>query len=283
MEEHKKHYSVQMMCDVLAVPRSTYYHSLQKTVSTRERENHVITKKIIQIHQESKERYGAPKIHRTLLKSGLSVSLKRVQRLMTKAKIRSITKKKYRPYSSREKVMERKNLLDRDFSTTTINEKWVADITYIHTVRDGWCYLASVMDLHSKKIVGYSFSRSMTTDLVMTALENAYSIQKPAKGLLLHTDLGSQYTSTEFMQYVQTRGIFQSFSQKGCPYDNACIESFHAILKKEEVNHVQYPDYNTAKLSMFQFIEGWYNRKRIHSSLDYNTPKTVEDQIKQSA
>jgi transposase InsO family protein len=148
---------------------------------------------------------------------------------MTKAKIRSITKKKYRPYSSREKVMERKNLLDRDFSTTTINEKWVADITYIHTVRDGWCYLASVMDLHSKKIVGYSFSRSMTTDLVMNALENAYSIQKPAKGLLLHTDLGSQYTSTEFMQYVQTRGIFQSFSQKGCPYDNACIESFHAF------------------------------------------------------
>ena len=179
--------------------------------------------------------------------------------------------------------MERKNLLDRDFSTTTINEKWVADITYIHTVRDGWCYLASVMDLHSKKIVGYSFSRSMTTDLVMNALENAYSIQKPAKGLLLHTDLGSQYTSTEFMQYVQTRGIFQSFSQKGCPYDNACIESFHAILKKEEVNHVQYPDYNTAKLSMFPFIEGWYNRKRIHSSLDYNTPQTVEDQIKQSA
>lgn len=179
--------------------------------------------------------------------------------------------------------MERKNLLNRDFSTTTINEKWVADITYIHTVRDGWCYLASVMDLHSKKIVGFSFSRSMTTDLVMTALGNAYFTQKPAKGLLLHTDLGSQYTSSVFMQYVQSRGIIQSFSQKGCPYDNDCIESFHAILKKEEVNHVQYQDYQTAKLAMFQFIEGWYNRKRIHSSLDYNTPQTVEDQRKQSA
>jgi putative transposase len=272
-----------MMCDVLAVPRSTYYHSLHKTESNRERENQGLTKKIIQIHQESKERYGAPKIHQTLLKGGYSVSLKRVQRLMTKAEIRSITKKKYRPHSSREKVLERKNLLERDFSTTTINEKWVADITYIHTLRDGWCYLASVMDLHSKKIVGYSFSRSMTTDLVMKALGKAYSIQKPAKGLLLHTDLGSQYTSSAFTEYIQSHGIIQSFSQKGCPYDNACIESFHAILKKEEVNHAQYLDYHSAKLAMFQFIEGWYNRKRIHSSLGYQTPQSIEDQIKQSA
>ncbi|MDQ0242565.1 transposase InsO family protein [Bacillus fengqiuensis] len=268
---------------MLAVPRSTYYHSLHKTESNRERENRELTKKIIQIHQESKERYGAPKIRQTLLSDGLSLSLKRAQRLMTKAEIRSIIKKKYRPHSSRETVKERDNLLKRDFSTTTINEKWVADITYIHTLRDGWCYLASVMDLHSKKMVGYSFSRSMTTDLVMKALENAYYAQKPAKGLLLHTDLGSQYTSSEFTQYVQVHGIIQSFSQKGCPYDNACIESFHAILKKEEVNHVQYLDYHSAKLAMFQFIEGWYNRKRIHSSLGYKTPQSVEDHIKQSA
>jgi putative transposase len=254
------------MCDVLAVPRSTYYHSLHKTDSNRERENQELTKKIIQIHQENKERYGAPKIHQTLLKDGYSVSLKRVQRLMTKAEIRSITKKKYRPHSSRENVLERKNLLKRDFSTTTINEKWGADITYIYTLRDGWCYLASVMDLHSKKMVGYSFSRTMTTDLVIKVLGNAYSVQKPAKGLLLHTDLGSQYTSSAFTEYIQ------SFSKKGCPYDNACIESFHAILKKEEVNHVQYLDYHSAKLAMFQFIEGWYNRKRIHSSLGYQTP-----------
>jgi putative transposase len=139
------------------------------------------------------------------------------------------------------------------------------------------------MDLHAKKIVGYSFSRSMTTDLVMKALGNAYSIQKPAKGLLLHTDLGSQYTSYEFIQYVQSYGIIQSFSQKGCPYDNTCIESFHAILKKEEVNHVQYLDYHSAKLAIFQFIEGWYNRKRIHSSLGYKTPQSIENQITQSA
>ncbi len=265
------------------MPRSTYYQSLRKTESPRERKNKKLTKKIRQIHLDSNERYGAPKIHLSLINDGFKVSLKRVQRLMKKADIRSITKKKYRPYPSKEKVIQLGNLLKRDFSTQTINEKWVTDITYIHTLKDGWCYLASVLDLHSKKIVGYSFSRSMTTNLVIKAVENAYHTQKPAKGLLLHSDLGSQYTSCEFMNFVQSLGMVQSFSQKGCPYDNACIESFHAILKKEEVNHIQYADYTSAKLAMFQFIESWYNRKRIHSSLGYQTPQMIENQIKQSA
>lgn len=175
------------------------------------------------------------------------------------------------------------NLLKRDFSTQTINEKWVADITYIPTVKDGWCYLASVLDLHSKKIVGYSFSRSMTSELVIEAFQNAYTNQKPRKGLLLHTDLGSQYTSSEFTQHVHKYQMEQSFSQKGCPYDNACIESFHAILKKEEVYHTQYLDYSAAKVAMFQFIEGWYNRNRIHSSLGYQTSQAIEDQIRKTA
>ncbi|OEF96893.1 integrase, partial [Vulcanibacillus modesticaldus] len=248
------------MCKVLGVPRSSYYHSLNKTQSKRERENQELTEKIKQIHKDSKERYGAPKIHHILLTENYHVSLKRVQRLMKKAGIRSITKKKYRPYQSKEKIVEHENLLDRDFSTTNINQKWVADITYINTLKDGWCYLASVMDLHSKKIVGYSFSRSMTTELVIKALENAINNQKPSKELILHTDLGSQYTSSEFTGYVQSRKIIQSFSRKGNPYDNACIESFHAILKKEEVNHVQYLDYYSAKIAIFQYIEGWYNR-----------------------
>lgn len=148
------------------------------------------------------------------------ISVKRVQRLMRKAKIRSIVKKKYRPYPSKEKVVERENLINRDFSTKTINEKWVADITYIHTLRDGWCYLASVMDLHTQKVVGYSFSRSMTTELVIQALANACDTQRPKNGLILHTDLGTQYTSDEFEKYVKSKGIKQSFSHKGCPYDN---------------------------------------------------------------
>ena len=202
---------------------------------------------------------------------------------MSKAGIRSIIKQKYRPYSSKCKVEARDNLLNRDFSTPTINEKWVADITYIHTLRDGWCYLASVLDLHSKKIIGYSFSRSMTTDLLIHALDNAYESQKPEDGLIIHTDLGSQYTSEEFYKYCSIKRHEASFSQKGCPYDNACIESFHAILKKEEVHHVRYLDYKSAKIALFQYIEGWYNRKRIHSSLGYQTPQEVEDSIRHVA
>ncbi|HSH25554.1 MAG TPA: IS3 family transposase [Massilibacterium sp.] len=277
IDQQKEIHPVQTMCDVLDVPRSTYYKSLNKTISNRDRENKELTERIIQIHNGSNKRYGAPKIHHLLVEEGYHVSIKRVQRLMKKANIRSITVKKFRPTQSKEKIIERENILDRDFSTETINEKWVGDITYIHTLRDGWCYLASVMDLHTKKIVGYSFSKTMTTELIIHALENAYQTQKPDKGLIFHSDLGTQYTSDTFAETIKAFNMTHSFSYKGSPYDNACIESFHAILKKEEVNHVQYFDYTSAKLALFQYIEGWYNRKRIHGSIGYITPQEMED------
>jgi len=221
-----------MMCQALGVARSSCYQSHHKTESKCSRENKELTKKIIQIHQDSGERYGAPKIHQTLLEQGVQLSIKRVQRLMKKENIRSIILKKYKPHSSQSTVEERTNLLKQDFSTTTINEKWVADITYIHTQKDGWCYLASVMDLYSKKNVGYSFSRNMTTNLVVKALENAYYIQNPSEDLILHTDLGVQYTSQEFQTILANYKIKPSFSKKGCPYDNACIESFSCHFKE---------------------------------------------------
>nr|BAA01402.2 hypothetical transposase [Geobacillus stearothermophilus] len=283
IEKHSDQYPTKTLCDVLGIPRSTYYKSLQHVESNRNRENKELTKKIIEIHTESKQRYGAPKIHFSLQKEGYSVSLKRVQRLMKEAGIKSIVLKKYHPYSSKQQVVERENLLEQNFSTKSINEKWMADITYIHTLRDGWCYLASVLDLHSKKVVGYSFSRTITTDLVIKALENAYETQAPEEGLILHTDLGSQYTSEEFAKFVQSKGMKQSFSRKGCPYDNACIESFHAILKKEEIHHVKYLDFQEAKWALFQYIEGWYNRKRIHGSIGYKTPQEIEDNIHRTA
>jgi len=145
------------MCRVLDIPRSTYYQSLHRTESNRDRENKELTDKIEAIHKESQGRYGAPKIHKKLLKDGYKVSLKRVQRLMKKANIRSIIIKKFRPQSNKGRVIEGTHILEQDFTTTTINQKWVGDITYIHTLRDGWCYLASVLDLHTKKIVGYTF------------------------------------------------------------------------------------------------------------------------------
>lgn len=246
------------------MPRSTYYQSFHKVQSTHAIENEAILERIKIIHAESKGRYGAPKIHEILKKEGFNVSLKRVQRIMKAEGIRSIITKKYRPASSASQIEERDNLLEQDFETTTINEKWVADITYIHTLKNGWCYLASVLDLHTKKIVGYSFSKSMTTELVLQALTNAIDVQQPDEGLILHTDLGSQYTSEDFEKAVKAAKIEHSFSRKGCPYDNACIESFHATLKKEEVYQTTYIDFEAARFALFQYIESWYNRKRIH-------------------
>src|SRR5690625_2809235 len=173
------------MCDVLDVPRSTYYDSQNKTISKREQENIELTKEIVKIHKASDQRYGAPKIHYQLKKAGYVVGIKRVQRLMKESGIRSIIVKKFRPTPSKEKVVERENLLERDLSTQTNNEKWVGDITYINTVRNGWCYLASVMDLHSRMIIGYSFGRKMTTELVIKALENAYYTQQLNEGLIV--------------------------------------------------------------------------------------------------
>lgn len=265
------------MCHVLEVPRSTYYQSFNKVKSSYEIENEKILKHIRVIHAESKQRYGAPKIHILLGKEGFLVSLNRVQRIMKKAEITSVITKKYRPTKSTGLVVERENILKQDFTTTDINQKWVADITYIHTSNNAWCYLASVLDLHTKKIVGYSFSKSMTVDLVLDALSNAITIQRPDEGLIFHTDLGSQYTSDAFETAVKEANMRHSFSRKGCPYDNAGIESFHATLKKEEVYRTTYTDYESAKLALFHYIESWYNRKRIHGSIQYMTPQQLED------
>ncbi|MDD4112292.1 MAG: IS3 family transposase [Herbinix sp.] len=149
------------------------------------------------------------------------------------------------------------------------------DITYIHTLRDGWTYLASVMDLFSRKIIGYAYGTSMTAELAVKAVENACLNVKTTEGIILHSNLGSQYTSQEFEYFLGSKGIIQSFSRKGNPYDNACIESFHSILKKDEVNHHKYYEFNIARKTIFEYIESWYNRKRIHGSIDYMTPQAV--------
>jgi len=269
------------MCEVLAVARSSYYKHLNKKPSKREIENKKIENEIIDIHSASKNRYGAPKINKSLNALGITISLKRTQRLMKKLGIKSLIVKKYRPTSSKNKIIEQENVLKRDFTTTTVNEKWVTDITYIHTIKDGWCYLASVMDLYSRKIIGHAMSKFIDTKLALQAVKNAMQLQKPTNHLIIHSDLGCQYTSSAFKEYIKsTKIIKHSFSAKGCPYDNACIESFHASLKKEEVYHVKYFDYDAARLGIFEYIEAWYNIKRIHSSIGYITPQRCEDLAK---
>lgn len=266
------------MCKVLKVSRSAYYKHLKREPSNREIENEHISNHIIDIYKGSKKRYGAIKIYRVLISKGIKISLKRVQRLMKKLGIKSIIVKKYRPMKSNTKVENKENIIKRDFSTTSINQKWVTDITYINTIKDGWCYLASVMDLHTRKIIGYSMSTTIDTNLALQAVKNAIKIQKPVNPLILHSDLGSQYTSLDFKKHIlNTKIITHSFSGKGCPYDNACIESFHASLKKEEVNQVHYFDFNAARLAIFEYIEAWYNRTRLHGSIGYITPQRCEE------
>ena len=174
--------------------------------------------------------------------------------------------------------------MGRDFEAETIHQKWCTDITCIHVQKEGWTYLASVMDLCIRKIIGYAYGTSMTAELAVEAVKNACLNVRNTQGILLHSDLGSQYTSQAFESYLHSQGILHSFSRKGNPYDNACIESFHSVLKKEEVYLHTYRDSKEARRAIFEYIEGWYNRKRIHSAIGYMTPQQKEEEeLKKSA
>ena len=266
------------MCTVLGVARSTYYKFFDKTKSARQLENEELKAAISRIYKANKGIYGAPRIHHILVTEGFNVSLKRVQRKIIELGLCAVTVKKYKPHSNKKVAEGLENVLKRNFSTTSINEKWVGDITYIHTTIDGWCYLASVIDLHSKKIIGYAFGKRMTNNLVIKALKNAYYSQNHDKNkqIIFHTYLGAQYTSNDLKELCKEFNIIQSFSKKGCPYDNACIESFHSSIKKEEIYRNTCSTLEEANIAIFKYIEGWYNRKRLHSSINYMTPEQCE-------
>ena len=190
--------------------------------------------------------------------------------------LRSITIKKYNHSSSANNTVnskEYKNLLEQDFFASKPSEKWAGDITYIHTKETGWTYLAIVMDLFDLKIVGWSYGMNMTDDLVIDAFNKAIINRGINNKGIFHSDRGSQYTSNDFEKLLNDLNIKHSYCIKGYPYDNASMESFNAILKKEEVNVNNYETFYEAKLAIFEFIESWYNNKRIHSRLGYITPK----------
>ena len=234
------------MCKVLTINRSTYYKYLNHKISGRDAENQKLDEAILAIYYDTKRRYGAPKIHHELLEKDWHVSLKRVQRRMALLGIRSVVIKKYRHFSDNKPVAGKENILKQDFKATGINQKWCTDITYIHTQNDGWTYLASVMDFYSRKIIGWAYGTTMNAALAVKAVENACLNVSDSSGIILHSDLGSQYTSDQFESYLAKKKIHHSFSRKGCPYDNSCIESFHSLLKKEEVYCRVYKDSNDA-------------------------------------
>ena len=237
------------------------------------------SRKVKQAFEDSKRRYGAVKLCRALNGAGTPCSIKRVQRHMAEQGLRSVVVKKYNHHANHGSIPDDKvNILKRDFGAETINQKWCTDITYIHVQKEGWTYLASVMDLCSRKIIGYAYGTSMTAELAVKAVENACLNVRDTKGIILHSDLGSQYTSRAFEDCLARKEILHSFSRKGNPYDNACMESFHSVLKKEEIYLHTYQDSKEARRAIFEYIEGWYNRKRIHSSIGYLTPQQKEDE-----
>lgn len=278
IQRNLAYYTVSQLCSALKFPRSTYYKALVRVPSNRQREYEKFNSQVKQVFDESRQRYGSVKICRVLNQNGIPCSLKRVQRHMTRQGLRSVVVKKYNHQANRGSVPDdRKNILSRDFAADTINQKWCTDITYIHVQKEGWTYLATVMDLCSRKIIGYAYGTSMTAELAVEAVKNACLNVKDTAGIILHSDLGSQYTSQVFEAYLCGKGMFHSFSRKGNPYDNACIESFHSVLKKEEIYLHTYQDSKEARRAIFEYIESWYNRKRIHSAIEYMTPQQKED------
>ena len=279
IQNNLTNYSVSQLCSALKFPRSTYYKALVCVPSNRRQEYEKFGQKVKQAYQDSKKRYGAVKICRILNDSGTPCSIKRVQRHMAEQGLRSVVVKKYNHHANHGTVPDDKeNILKRDFETETINQKWCTDITYIHVQKEGWAYLASVMDLCSRKIIGYAYGTSMTAGLAIEVVKNACLNVRETKGIILHSDLGSQYISQSFERILKGREILHSFSRKGNPYDNACIESFHSVLKKEEIYLHTYQDSKEARRAIFEYIEGWYNRKWIHSSIGYLTPQQKEDE-----
>lgn len=266
-------YDIRTLCKAVKLHHSVYYYHKTNKENSYKKANEELDKKIKEEYEKSKKRYGSPKITKILNKQGIKVSQKRVARRMKLLGLRSIIVKKFN-HSGNKKVNDKnkENLLEQDFKADRPSEKWFGDITYIYTKETGWTYLAIVMDLFDLKIIGWSYGINMTAELVIEAFEKAKIERGTRKGMIFHSDLGSQYTSNEYERILMENGVIHSYSKKGYPYDNASMESFNAILKKEEVNVNTYKTFKEAKLAIFEFIESWYNNTRIHSTLDYITP-----------
>lgn len=269
----KNIYGVRNLCKAVKLHHSVYYYHKQNRENSYKKANEELDKRIKEEYEKSKERYGSPKITKILNQQGIKVSQKRVARRMKALGLKSIIVKKYN-HNGNKKVDDtnKKNLLEQNFKAEKPSEKWVGDITYIYTKETGWTYLAIVMDLFDLKVIGWSYGVNMTSELVISAFKKAQIKRGITKGMIFHSDLGSQYTSKEYENLLQEDNVKHSYSKKGYPYDNASMESFNAILKKEEVNVNTYETFKEAKLAIFEFIESWYNNIRIHSTLDYKTP-----------
>jgi transposase InsO family protein len=276
IEQHKEVWPVTLLCDILGVSSQGFYAWRCRPASEQQQRRDALLVEIRAVHAEVKERYGSPRVHAELQAKGVACCVNTVAKLMHDNDICSKTARKFRNTTdSNHSLPVADNLLSREFDAQGPNERWVADITYIPT-REGWLYLAVVEDLYSRMVAGWSMSDTMTSRLVVDALEMAVQRRLPGDGLLAHSDRGSQYASEHYQRLLGKHGIECSMSGVGQCWDNAPMESFFASLKKELVHHEDYQTRAQARASIFEYIEMFYNPKRRHSSLGYVSPAEYE-------
>lgn len=276
IRDHSEEHAVTRLCDLLGVSSSGYYDWYDRPESRRTRENREITEKIRHSHQRSNEIYGSPKIHEDLLADGEHCSVNRVARLMRKANIQSKLRRKFVvTTNSKSTSAPAPDLLQRNFKVAKQNEAWVSDTTFVAT-REGWLYLAVVLDLFSRQVIGWAMSTSNNTQLVQDALTMAIWRRGKVEGVIVHSDQGSTYASGDYRKQLANHHLTCSMARKGECLDNAVAESFFGSLKNEWIHHEDYRTRQQARQRIFEYIEAFYNRQRRHATLKYMTPVEFE-------
>jgi putative transposase len=277
VDAEKAHFPVSLLCKMVGISKSGYYAWKSRPPSKRSREDAALTEKIREIHRRSRETYGYPRVHAELRSLGARCSRRRVARLMRRAGLRGCMRGRKRSTTRCDpRAVPAPDLVKRDFCATAPDRLWTADITYLRT-DEGFLYLAFVLDVYSRKVVGWSMASHLRTELVVDALEMAVWRRKPKAGLVHHSDRGVQYTALSFGKRLEEAGIVPSMGRAGSALDNAISESFISTLKCELVHRSRFPNREAAKSAVFEYLEAFYNRRRLHSSLGYVSPERYEE------
>ena len=278
IQEHDRRDPIRLMCRALTVSAAGYYAWCTRPESPRSADTRTLLSAIRVIHQESRETYGSPSIWDALIKQGHGVGEHRVARLMRQEGIRAKTVKKWRATTqSNHRLPVATNTLHRQFTVTHPNRVWAGDLTYVWTT-EGWLYLAVILDLYSRRVIGWAMGHRLTVELAEQALTMALANRTPRAGLLHHSDRGSQYGAVAYQHRLVSCGIRGSMSRAGNCWDNAVVESFFATLKTELIHQRQYATRQEARADIFEYVEGFYNRSRRHSRLGYRSPMDFEHQ-----
>ena len=278
MQQHHEEFSVTRMCHVLSVSRSGFYAWQRRRESRRAQVNRDLIARMRVLHQQTREAYGARKMWQLLKREGWECGRHRVGRLRRQAGLVALRRRRYvRTVQARQESPVIPNHLNQQFRVSRKNRVWAADLTFIPT-RAGWLYVAVLLDLYSRRVVGWGMSDRQSPTVVIEAWRMAWHQRRPAAGLLHHSDQGNQYTASLYQTLLTRRGVVLSLSRKGNCYDNAVVESFFSTLKNELTRHRQFDDRAEARQAIFEYIEGFYNRQRLHQALNYRSPEEFEQQ-----